>query len=143
MPTNHLILCRLLLLLPSVFPSIRVFSHELALCIYISLMPHHFRITGASQVALVVKNPSANAGDIRDVGSIPGSGRCPGFEKHGNPLQYSCLENRGAWRNTIHGSHTVIHNTKFTILTIFKPRVISTPFIIPCNHHHFPQLFIL
>ena len=43
-------------------------------------------------VALVVKNPSANAGDIRDVGSIPGMERCPGGG-HGNPLQYSCLKN--------------------------------------------------
>ena len=40
----------------------------------------------------MVKNPLANAGDIRDVGSIPGSGRSPG-EGNGNPLQYSCLEN--------------------------------------------------
>ena len=50
-------------------------------------------------MALVVKNPPANAGDIRDTGSIPGSGRSPG-EGNGNPLQYSCLENpmdRGAW----------------------------------------------
>ena len=46
----------------------------------------------ASQVALVVKNLPANAGDIRDVGSIPVSGRSPG-EEHGNPLQYACLEN--------------------------------------------------
>ena len=46
----------------------------------------------ASQVALVVKNLPANAGDVRDVGSIPGPGRSPG-EGHGNPLQYSCLEN--------------------------------------------------
>ena len=46
----------------------------------------------ASQVALMVKNLSANAGDVRDVGSIPGFGRYPG-EGHGNPLQYSCLEN--------------------------------------------------
>ena len=46
----------------------------------------------ASQVVLVVKNPLANAGDIRDAGSIPGSGRSPGGE-HGSPLQYSCLEN--------------------------------------------------
>ena len=45
-----------------------------------------------SQVALVVKNPSANAGDMRDMGLIPGSGRSP-EEGHGNPLQYSCLEN--------------------------------------------------
>ena len=43
-------------------------------------------------VVLVVKNPLANAGDIRDVGSIPGSGRSP-REGRGNPLQYSCLEN--------------------------------------------------
>ena len=47
---------------------------------------------GASQVMLVVKNPPTIAGDIRDVGSIPGSGRSPG-EGHGNPLQFSCLEN--------------------------------------------------
>ena len=48
-------------------------------------------------MALVVKNPPANAGDARDVGLIPGWGRSPGG---GNPLQYSCLENsmdRVAW----------------------------------------------
>ena len=57
-----------------------------------------------SQVVLV-KNLPANAGDIRDVGSIPGSGRSPG-EGNGNPLQYSCQENpmdRGAWRAAVHG----------------------------------------
>ena len=51
-------------------------------------------------MALVVKNPPANAEDIRDVGSIPGLGRSPG-RRHGNPLQYSYLGNpmdRGAWR---------------------------------------------
>ena len=60
---------------------------------------------GASQVALMVKNPPASAGDLRDAGSIPGSGRSPG-EGHGNPLQYSCLENpmdRGGWRATAYG----------------------------------------
>ena len=46
----------------------------------------------ASQVSLLVKYPPANAGDIRDEGSIPGSGRFPGGG-HGNPLQYSYLEN--------------------------------------------------
>ena len=46
----------------------------------------------ASQVVLVVKNPPANAEDVRDAGSIPGSGRSPGG-RHGSPLQYSCLEN--------------------------------------------------
>ena len=60
---------------------------------------------GASQVALEVKNPPANAGDIRDTGSIPRLRRFPGGG-HGNPLQYSCLGNpmdRGAWRATIRG----------------------------------------
>ena len=58
----------------------------------------------ASQVALAVKNPPASAGDIRDVGSIPGLGRSPGGG-HGNPPQYSCLENpmdRGAWWAMVH-----------------------------------------
>ena len=58
----------------------------------------------ASQVALVVKNPPANAGDIRDGSLIPGSGRFPGGG-HGNPFQYSCLENpmdRGAWKAIVH-----------------------------------------
>ena len=53
----------------------------------------------SSQMALVVKNPPANAGDIRDTGSIPGLGQYPGGGQ-GNSLQYSCLENptdRGAW----------------------------------------------
>ena len=48
--------------------------------------------TGASQVVLAVNNLPANAGDVRDVGLIPGSGRSPGGG-YGNPLQYSCLEN--------------------------------------------------
>ena len=55
----------------------------------------------ASQVELVVKNLPANAGNM---GLIPGSGRYPGRE-HGNPLQYSCLENpmdRGAWWATVY-----------------------------------------
>ena len=54
-------------------------------------------------MALVVKNLPANAGDIRDTGSIPGSERSPG-EGNGNPLQYFCLENpmdRGAWWATV------------------------------------------
>ena len=61
-------------------------------------------ITQSSQVAVVIKNPPASAGDIRDVGSIPGLGRTP-KGGHGNPLQYPCLENpmdRGAWRATVH-----------------------------------------
>ena len=49
-------------------------------------------VEGASQVALMVKNLPANTGDIRDTGSILGLGRSP-EGGHGNPLQYSCLEN--------------------------------------------------
>ena len=59
----------------------------------------------ASQVVLVVKNPPANARDVRDAGSIPGWGRSP-RGGNANPLQYSCLENpmdSGAWRATVHG----------------------------------------
>ena len=59
----------------------------------------------ASQIARVVKNPPTSAGDIREASSIPGSGRSPGGG-HGDPLQYSCLENlidRGALWATVHG----------------------------------------
>ena len=49
-------------------------------------------MTNASQVGLIVKNPPANAGAEEDSGLIPGLGRSPG-KGHGNPLQYSCLEN--------------------------------------------------
>ena len=65
----------------------------------------------ASQVVLVVKNLSPNAGDMRDVSSIPGLGRSPG-RGHGNPLHYSCLENAmdsRAWQPTVHGSQRVRH----------------------------------
>ena len=60
----------------------------------------------ASQVALVVKNLPAKAGDIKDMDSIPRSGRSPGEGRHSNPLQYSCLESpmdRGAWWVTVYG----------------------------------------
>ena len=60
---------------------------------------------GASQVVLVIKSPPSSAGDMRDMGSIPGSRKSLGGE-HGNPLQYPCLMNpmvRGAWRATVHG----------------------------------------
>ena len=54
---------------------------------------------------LVVKNPPVNAGDLREAGSIPGLGRCPGGG-HSNPPQDSCLEDpmdRGTWRAIVHG----------------------------------------
>ena len=82
----------------------------------------------------VVKNPSANVGDARDMGSVPGLGRSSGGG-HGNPLQYSCLKNpmeRGAWWATVHGvaelevtkdasTHvTAIKNRPLNALNCFK-----------------------
>ena len=66
-------------------------------------------------MALLVKNLPTNAGDLRNMGSISGSGRHPG-KGNGNPLEYSCLENsmdRGAWQATVRGvtnSWTRLHN---------------------------------
>ena len=64
------------------------------------------------QVVLVVKNLLTNAGDARDIGSIPELRRSPGVG-NGNPLQYSCLGNPmdgGAWWATAHGAKTVVHD---------------------------------
>ena len=58
------------------------------------------------------KESACNAGDARDVGSIPGLGRSFGIG-NGNPLQYSCLENpmdTGAWQPTVHGLQNVRHD---------------------------------
>ena len=63
-------------------------------------------------MALVVKNPPANAGEVRDVSSVPGLGRSPGVGND-NLLQYSCLENsivRETWWATVHGVKRVGHN---------------------------------
>ena len=62
-------------------------------------------------MVLVVKNPPANTGHVRDIGLIPGLGRSP-RGGHGNPFQYSYLENpmdRGAWLQSI-GSQRVTHD---------------------------------
>ena len=70
-----------------------------------SIIVHHAVNDGSSQGALMVKNPSANAEDLRDAGSMLGSGRSPG-EGHGNSLWYSCLENpmdKETWWATVHG----------------------------------------
>ena len=75
----------------------------------------------------MVRNPSANAGDVGDVGSLPGSGRSPGGG-HGNPLQYSCLENamnRGAWRASVH--RVAKNRTQLKRLRMQHKNVIYTP----------------
>ena len=64
---------------------------------------------------LSCKESDINAGDTRDIGSIPGLGRSPGAVD-GKPLQYSCLENsmgRGAWQSTIHGGHKESATTEY------------------------------
>ena len=71
----------------------------------------------------VVKNLSANAGDVRDAGSIPGSGRSPG-EGNGNLLQHSCLGNlmdKEAWQTTVHGVARVRHNLVIKPAWCFEP----------------------
>ena len=71
-------------------------------------LTHRHMAPRASQVALVVKNLPANAGDVRDSGLLSGSGRSPGG-RHCNPLQYSCLENpvdRGTWQARVEKHQT-------------------------------------
>ena len=114
MPSNHLILCHPLLL-PSVFPSIRVFSNVSVLCImWPKFWSFNYSISPSNEYSGLIsfkmgfhgsstgKESTCNAGDPS---SIPGLGRSPG-EGNSYPLQYSCLENsmdRGAWQVTIHG----------------------------------------
>ena len=81
---------------------------------------------GPSQVALVVKNPPANAEDTRNMGLIPGLGRSPGGGS-GNPLQCSFLENpmdRGAWRLQSVGSQRVRHDWAHSAALLMYSRLI-------------------
>ena len=74
-------------------------KHNFTLKVFIIIGGVHILSYGASQVGLAVKNSSANAEDVRNVGSILGSGRSPGGG-HGNAFQDPCLENsmdREAW----------------------------------------------
>ena len=76
-----------------------VYDNSNKILIEFLISNYYGRIKG-SQVVLMVKNPPASAGDVRETDLIPGLGRSPG-EGHGNPLQYSCLEKpmeRGAGR---------------------------------------------
>ena len=79
-------------------------SHRIPVLAVFSFPHSSSRSLPFSVVALEVNSPPASAGDVRDVGSISGSGRSPG-RGHGNPLQYFCLKNpmdRGAWWVTVH-----------------------------------------
>ena len=123
----HLILCHPLLLLLSIFTSIR---NPWTVWKGFHRSAYNYRIhwLWASLVVQVIKNPVAKAGDARDMDSVPGLGRSPGG-RNGNPLQYSCLENctdRWAWWATVHGitksriplsTHNTMHH--WLILKVF------------------------
>ena len=99
-------------------------------------------------MALVVKNPPASAGDIRNTGSTPGLGRSPGGG-HGNPLQDFCLENsmdRGAWRARLPPGtgHRVRHNeaTSHTHIMYFNPIAFFLGKLhMNCSNTHFTRQF--
>ena len=90
---------------------------------------------GASQVALVVKNLHSSAGDLRNTGLIPGSGRSPGG-RHSNPLQYSYLENpmdRRAWQATVHSvskSQTGLKRLSTRARIQIKKVIVSSPYLL-------------
>ena len=89
---------------------------------------------GASQLVLGVKNPPASAGDVRDLGSLPGLGRSPG-EGHGNPLQYSCLTNlidRGT-QATVH--RVAKSGTRLKQLSTHVPRIGNLEFAFSRKSH--------
>ena len=100
--------------LPKIFISLLLFHSEMCLP---SLVHSKLVKSLSGQKPSVVKNLPANAGDTRDVVSIPGLGGSPG-EGNGNPLQCSCQENpmdRGAWQATVHG--VAKSRTRFSNLT--------------------------
>ena len=83
---------------------------------------------GASLVVLVVKNPPANAGDVRDGGVIPRSGRSPGGGGYGNLLQYYCLANpvdRGTWWAVVHGITVRYSWGDLTLMAFFNRHILS------------------
>ena len=91
-------------------------------------------------MVLVVKNLPANAGDVRDVSSIPVVGRCPG-RGHGNPLQNSCLENpmdRGAWWARLHG---VIKSQFSSVQLLSRVQLFAAPWTAARQavHHQLPE----
>ena len=155
MSSNHLILCRLLLL-PSIFPSIRVFSNESVLHIrWPKYCSFSFSISPSSENSglisfrsthlpgyqcywgfpsgAMVKNLPPNAGDAGDVGLI--LGRSPGVG-NGNPLQYSCLGNpmtRGVWQATVPGSQSQTGLNAWHMHAMFLKLNLSVILIMPYN----------
>ena len=100
-------------------------------------MPAFLVSRSTSRMALVVNNPSANAGDKRP-GSSPGLGRSPG-EGNSNTLQYSCLENpmdRGPWRATVHGvtkSRTRLSDEAHSSIVSLSPSLSEVRLFLSCD----------
>ena len=97
-------------------------------------------------MGLVVRSPAANAGDVRDAGSIPGSGRSPGGG-HGNPLQYSCLGNPmyrgpGGLQSTgLQPKGLSIWHSKFYLQP--GPFLLTLPELLPTCHLHLMSIWLL
>ena len=98
---------------------------------------------------LVVKNPPGSAGDVRDVGLIPGSGKSPGGG-NGNPLQYFYLENpmdRGTLQATVHGGYRVKHSLAYRQLEnhlyIYLLSVLICIQMCICVHTHVHNFFLM
>ena len=90
----------------------------------------------------MVKNLPADAGDIRDAGSVLGSGRSPG-EGNGNPLQYSCLENpmdRRAWWATVCG--VTESQTRLKRLSVHGQKTLDRPGVPPASNPVLPPNLI-
>ena len=103
----------------SSYPSqlITLWPYELELgFVVLALEGSQSNIQPTERVALVVKNPPAIAGDVRDAGLIPGSGRSP-EGGHGNPLQYSCLENPHGQRSLVGYTPWGLHESDTTEAT--------------------------
>ena len=106
-PVGHHVLCVVLQALTLVLPGFQFFgplTHQpLPMLLVEFVMSPPIRMGFPGGASGEEPNPPANAGDLRDMGSVPESGRSPGGD-HSNPLQYSCLENpmdTGAWKAMI------------------------------------------
>ena len=105
-----------------------------AVCWEVSYVKPKWVKTMFTHLSQMIKNPPANAGHVRDVGSIPGLGRSLGGGQ-GIPLQYSCLENpmdRGAWWATLHG--VTKSWTRLKWLTYVPAGENKTPYNIPTSY---------
>ena len=85
-----------------------------------------YPLRGTSQVALVVKNPTANAGDLRDAGSIPGSGRSPEEEM---ATHFSILAWRIPWTKESDGLQSWDHKESDRTLSVLRPRTKQKPVV--------------